>query len=167
MRLSHLGREVGLLSERRAALVRTRKEVVDAEILRLETTRVGTDTLAQMLRRPEVSYRDLPQTNPTLSLDQVQQVEIVLKYAGYINRQEAEIAKFRTLEDKQIPAAFDYATVPSLRAEARLKLNQIQPGTVGQASRISGVSPADISILLVWLKRANAATGRGDEAQPD
>ena len=167
LRLSHLGREVGLLSERRAALVRTRKEVVDAEILRLETTRVGTDTLAQMLRRPEVSYRDLPQTNPTLSLDQVQQVEIVLKYAGYINRQEAEIAKFRTLEDKQIPAAFDYATVPSLRAEARLKLNQIQPGTVGQASRISGVSPADISILLVWLKRANAATGRGDEAQPD
>jgi tRNA uridine 5-carboxymethylaminomethyl modification enzyme len=83
----------------------------------------------------------------------IQQVEITLKYAGYIARQQTEIEKFKDLEDKQIPINFDYSIVPSLRSEARQKLGQIRPGTIGQASRISGVSPADISILLVWLKR--------------
>jgi tRNA uridine 5-carboxymethylaminomethyl modification enzyme len=87
-------------------------------------------------------------------MDVQQQVEIILKYAGYIARQENEVAKFKDLENKQIPDAFDYTTVPSLRPEARQKLTKIKPGTVGQASRISGVSPADISILLVWLKRS-------------
>ena len=100
-----------------------------------------------------MTYKELPSQNKELSDEVVEQVEIVLKYAGYISRQENEIAKFKNLEDKQIPTGFDYATVPSLRNEARQKLVKIRPGTLGQASRISGVSPADISILMVWLKR--------------
>ena len=83
-------------------------------------------------------------------------MEIVVKYAGYIARQESEVAKFKNLEDKQIPAEFDYASVPSLRIEARQKLKEIRPATLGQAARISGVSPADIGILMVWLKRGSA-----------
>ena len=84
------------------------------------------------------------------------QVENAIKYAGYIARQENEVARMKNLEDKQIPAGFDYADVPSLRIEARQKLMKIRPGTLGQASRISGVSPADIGILSVWLKRGSA-----------
>ena len=83
----------------------------------------------------------------------IQQVEISIKYAGYVERQEFEVEKFKTLEDKIIPDAFDFSTVPSLRLEARQKLCKIRPGTIGQAARISGVSPADISILMVHLKR--------------
>jgi tRNA uridine 5-carboxymethylaminomethyl modification enzyme len=94
----------------------------------------------------------------------VEQVEIAAKYAGYIARQENEVARFRNLEDKQIPKAFDYSSVPSLRNEARQKLSKIRPGTVGQASRISGVSPADISILMVWLRRAGAGESKTSEA---
>src|SRR5205807_2347804 len=91
-----------------------------------------------------------------LDLDVRQQVEITVKYAGYIARQQNEIDRFKDLEHKQIPATFDYSLVPSLRHEARQKLSSIRPATVGQASRISGVSPADISILLVWLKRSGS-----------
>jgi len=101
-----------------------------------------------------VNYEQLPGTKPPLSSEVAQQVEIAIKYAGYIQRQEAEIAKFRSLEDKQIPPAFDYDRITSLRSEARQKLCRIRPATLGQASRISGVSPSDIGILMVWLKRA-------------
>ena len=82
-----------------------------------------------------------------------EQIEIAVKYAGYIERQEQEIGKFKTMEDKQIPEWLDYERVPSLRKEARLKLQQIRPRTLGQAARISGVSPADVSIVMVWMKR--------------
>lgn len=92
----------------------------------------------------------------------VQQVEIELKYAGYIARQEEEIAKFKSVEEKQIPPGFDYSAVPSLRNEARQKFAKIRPATLGQASRISGVSPADISMLMVWLKRGEAQTIQAD-----
>lgn len=95
----------------------------------------------------------MPNQNEALSDDVIQQVEIAVKYAGYIDRQEIEVEKFKRLEDKEIPNIFDYSTVPSLRLEARQKLAKIRPTTIGQAARISGVSPADISILMVWLKR--------------
>ena len=121
--------------------------------MRLQVTRAGTETLAQLLRRPEISYRELPGADFTLGEEIANEVEILLKYAGYINRQEAEVRKLISLDTKQIPTNFDYATVPSLRNEARQKLTKIRPATIGQASRISGVSPADISILMVWLKR--------------
>ena len=113
-----------------------------------------------MLSRPEIKYKDLPNRNDNLSDDIVQQVEITVKYAGYIERQELEVEKFKSLEDKAIPDAFDFSTVPSLRLEARQKLSKIRPVTIGQAARISGVSPADISILMVCLKRWGVANGQ-------
>jgi tRNA uridine 5-carboxymethylaminomethyl modification enzyme len=157
LRLSTLGYELGLLPERNYLKFRAKAEAIASEIQRLETTRSGSETLAQKLRQPEIRYCDICNNN-TLSSEVTAQVEISIKYAGYIARQENEVGKFKDLEDKQIPASFDYATVPSLRPEARQKLTKIRPGTVGQASRISGVSPADISILLVWLKRATQKT---------
>lgn len=151
-RLSRLGYEVGLLPERNFRRFESKQRAVDAEIERLEQTRRGAETLAQLLRRPEISYTDITDNNG-LTTEIGRQVEITLKYAGYIARQESEVAKFKDLEAKRIPEHFDYASVPSLRPEARQKFLQIRPTTVGQASRISGVSPADISMLLVWLKR--------------
>ena len=102
-----------------------------------------------------MNYRNLPNRNENLSDEIIQQVEITVKYAGYVERQEIEVARSKNLEDKNIPLSFDFSTVPSLRLEARQKFEKIRPLTIGQAARISGVSPADISILLVWLKRAN------------
>ena len=153
LRLSDIGHKVGLLPERKARLVQEKQQRINAEILRLETTRSGCETLAQVLRRPEIRYEDLPNPKGRLTDEVIQQVEIAIKYAGYISRQEDEVAKFKNLEDKHIPETFDYSTVPSLRSEARQKFIQIRPATLGQASRISGVSPADISILMVWLRR--------------
>jgi tRNA uridine 5-carboxymethylaminomethyl modification enzyme len=102
----------------------------------------------------------------------VAQVELETKYAGYIARQSAEIERTRNLADKKIPEPFDYSEVPSLGSEARQKLTRIRPLTVGQASRIPGVSPADISVLIVWLKRAGptgpgAATSPSEAPDPD
>ena len=100
-----------------------------------------------------MTYFSLPQPNPEVSPEIAEQIEIAVKYAGYIDRQEQEIGKFKSMEEKQIPDWLDYGTVPSLRKEARSKLQQIRPRTLGQASRISGVSPADVSIVMVWMKR--------------
>ena len=165
LRLSSLGHEVGPLPEAKARLVAAKAEAIHSEILRLQSIRLGPDTLAQLLRRPEVSYRQLPDRNESLSAEIVRQVEIALKYEGYIARQEEEICKAKNLEDKQIPPSFDYTLVPSLRAEARQKFQQIRPATLGQASRISGVSPADIGILMVWLKRSGADAVKAVEPQ--
>ena len=123
--------------------------------------------MAKILSRPEVTYRDLPNKNEALADDVIQQVEIAVKYAGYIERQEVEVEKFKNLEDKMIPEIFDFSTVPSLRLEARQKLAEIRPATIGQAARISGVSPADISILMVWLKRYGGSNpGDGPSTNP-
>ena len=157
MRLSEIGYEIGLLPERNFRKFQIKRSAVKEEIRRLSSTRVGTDLLLQQLRRPEIRYQDLPSRNPDLAVEVVEQVEIEIKYEGYIDRQETEIARFQTLESKQIPDWLNYEAVPSLRTEARMKLQKIRPGTVGQASRISGVSPSDIAILLVWLKRGPQA----------
>jgi tRNA uridine 5-carboxymethylaminomethyl modification enzyme len=121
--------------------------------------------LTKILSRPEVTYNILPKRNETLSQEVVQQVEIAVKYAGYIDRQELEVQKFKKLEDKSIPNTFDFSTVPSLRLEARQKFTKIRPATIGQAARISGVSPADISILMVWLKRSANANRQNDSVK--
>jgi len=160
LRLSTLGFEIGLLPEHNYAQYKIKSQAIADEIVRLERTRMGSETLAQRLRQPEIRYDDVCD-NIYLSKEIREQVEITLKYAGYIVRQENEVGKFKDLEAKQIPAAFDYGLVPSLRQEARQKLATIRPGTVGQASRISGVSPADISILLVWLKRSGQKSSAG------
>lgn len=153
LRLSEIGHEIGLLPDRNYRHFVAKREAIAAELSRLQATRVGTETLAQKLRRPEVTYAQLPQRRVDLAPEIVQQVEIALKYEGYIQRQELEVEKFKTLEDKEIPAWVDFAIVPSLRHEARQKLAKIRPATIGQAGRISGVTPSDVGILLVWLKR--------------
>jgi tRNA uridine 5-carboxymethylaminomethyl modification enzyme len=153
LRLGALGYEIGLLPARNARKLEAKRTAIEDELARLEKTRVGPDTLAQLLRRPEMTYANLPGRDDQLSVEVIQQVEIFLKYEGYIARQEIEVAKLKSLEDKQIPAWMDYSKVPSLRTEARQKLAKIQPATLGQAARISGVSPSDIGILMVWLKQ--------------
>lgn len=155
LRLCDLGYEVGLLPERHHRCFLAKRKAIEEELRRLESTHTSTGSLAQMLRRPEVSYANLAGGLTSLDPDVTQQVEIVIKYAGYIERQEADVAKFRSMEDKRIPDDIDYHQVPSLRMEARQKLAKIRPSTLGQASRISGVSPSDISLVLVWMKRGS------------
>jgi len=166
LRLSKIGREIGLLSERNYQVFCAKEKSIHNELKRLYSTYYVSDSLAKILSRPEVVYKKLPHQNLDLSDEVLQQVEIAVKYAGYIDRQEVEVEKFKNLEDKIIPAAFDFATVPSLRLEARQKFDQIRPTTIGQAARISGVSPADISILMVWLKRYGGSGG-GNSLSPD
>ncbi len=157
LRLATLGHEIGLLPKRNFDQFQAKKLAIETEIDRLEKTRAGTETLAQLLRRPGVTHEELPGAKPELAREVIEQVEIVLKYEGYIARQELDVAKFKQLEGKQIPDDFDYAAVHSLRTEARQKLTKIRPATLGQASRISGVSPSDMGVLMVWLKRGSAA----------
>jgi tRNA uridine 5-carboxymethylaminomethyl modification enzyme len=158
LRLSELGHEIGLLPDRNHVKLITKIKVINNELNRLYKTYYASDSLAKILSRPENYYKHLPNRNDTLSEEIIQQVEIAIKYAGYITRQELEVEKFKMLEDKKIPDTFDFSSVPSLRQ----KLCKFRPGTIGQAARISGVSPADISILTVWLKRAAGANGHSD-----
>jgi tRNA uridine 5-carboxymethylaminomethyl modification enzyme len=164
-RLSEIGHQVGLLPQHCHLVFQKKMQDIYSEVDRVEKTRVGATTLAQMLRRPEVSYRDLPSINPDLSEEVIRQVEIEVKYAGYIERQGDEIARFRKMEDKMIPEGFDFSRIPGMKTEARMKLERIRPRTLGQASRISGVSPADVSLLIVWLRRVQ--TQPGGEVGPD
>ena len=156
LRLSQMGHEIGLLPNHNHRKYQVKEDAINSEISRLYKTYYESDSLAKILSRPEMSYNDLPNRNEALTDEIVQQVEITIKYAGYIERQELEVKKFKTLESKAIPDVFDFSTVPSLRLEARQKLAKIRPATIGQAARISGVSPADISILMVCLKRWGA-----------
>jgi tRNA uridine 5-carboxymethylaminomethyl modification enzyme len=157
LRLSQIGHDIGLLSTRNYNQFNAKESAVNNEIKRLQSTFNNTDSLAKILSRPEVLYKDLTNRDDQLTPDVIQQVEIAIKYAGYIDRQEVEVDKFKNLENKEIPSEFDFSTVPSLRIEARQKLAKIRPATIGQAARISGVSPADISIILVSLKRWGSA----------
>lgn len=156
-RLSQIGYEIGLLPERNYRKFQVKQDAILRELDRLSKTRVGQDTIEQLLRRPEVSYRDLPHSDYSLAEEVTLQVEIAVKYAGYIERQGLEVERLRSLEDKEIPIGLEYNIVPGLRTEARQKLAKVMPKTIGQATRISGVSPADVSILLVWLKRGSTS----------
>lgn len=153
LRLSDLGYDIGLLPERNYRRFQTKLKAIREEISRLQRVRVGTTSLHQILRRPEIRYSQLPGKDDTLPSEITEQIEITVKYEGYIQRQELEVDRFKTLEDKSIPAWLEYDAIPSLRTEARLKLSKIRPATLGQASRISGVSPADVSLIMVWMKR--------------
>ena len=173
-RLSHIGHRIGLVSDERLQAVEDKYRAVEAEMQRLERTHVAptealqallTDkgtaptttgaSLADLLRRPQLSYADLAPFDPDRpALDRAvtQQAEIRLKYAGYIKRQLKQVAEFERLERRALPEDIDYTTVTCLRLEARQKLQEIRPRNIGQASRISGVSPADIAALMVWLQ---------------
>ncbi len=175
LRLTKYGYEVGLISEERYRKLKEKEAMIEAEIVRAkETTIGGTEkvqelltelgstplksgsTLAELITRPELTYdmlAPIDKNRPSLPADVTEQVEIELKYEGYIRRQMSQVAQFKKMEHKRIPEDIDYDAIPSIRIEARQKLKQVRPENVGQASRISGVSPADISVLLVYLGR--------------
>src|SRR5699024_9313017 len=121
----------------------------------LSSTPLNTATsLAELIRRPELNYdllEAIDPKRPILPQDVIEQVNINIKYEGYIKRQLSQVQQFKKLEEKKIPENIDYDKVPSLRIEARQKLNMFRPVSIGQASRISGVSPSDISVLMIYL----------------
>jgi len=151
-RLFDRAKELGIVPEADLDETSSLKEEIDAEIVRLEKTFHKGASLAQTLRCPGESYRTLPGANLNLPAEVIEQVEISVKYEGYIKREQGRIASFQTLEKVCIPKGFDYDAIVALRFESREKLKKILPETLGQAARISGVNPADISILSVWLK---------------
>ena len=175
LRLREIGYEIGLVSEEEYQYVLWKKKAIHTEIERLEKKTIGTGekvqsflkqhnstllksgtTLAELIKRPELNYNDLAELDDErekLPEDVCKQVDINLKYEGYIRRQLQQVAQFKKLEKKKLPVDFDYSVVKSLRNEAVQKLNLYQPLNIGQASRISGVSPADISVLMVYLSR--------------
>ena len=175
LRLTAIGHEIGLISDERYQKLNDKKRQIDEEIKRLQTATIGTTpqvqafleqhnstllksgmTLEELLKRPEICYNDLKEIDtkrPELPEAVTQQVEISIKFEGYIKRQLQQVEQFKKLEKKKLSLDFDYSQVPNLRKEAIQKLNEYQPASIGQASRISGVSPADISVLLVYLNR--------------
>jgi tRNA uridine 5-carboxymethylaminomethyl modification enzyme len=154
LRLTPLGRVARLVGDQHWSLFQAKQAAVQSELDRLRKTRNGSNTYAEIIRRPEITYRALPIADPNISEEVAQEVEIQLKYEGYIARDIEQIERFRKLEDKTIPIWINYDSIDALRFESRQKLTRFRPHSIGQASRIPGVTPADIAILLVWLKRA-------------
>lgn len=174
-RLTRIGYQVGLISEERYQHLLEKERLINEEVARLETVFVGCTenvqktlkrynstelksgtSLAELLKRPEIKYEYLAEIDPErpeLSKEVTDQVEINLKYDGYIKRQLKQVEQFKKLENKKIPMDLDYKEIGSLRAEAVQKLEAYRPLSIGQASRISGVSPADISVILVYLEQ--------------
>ena len=173
LRLRKKGYQVGLVSEEDYQKLLTKEREIKVEIERLEHTNIGNTepvqklleqykstplksgtTLAELIRRPELSYEaiaSLDKERQELSWDVKEQVDINIKYDGYIRRQLKQVEQFKKLEARKIPEDLDYEQIGSLRIEARQKLEAYRPISIGQASRIAGVSPADISVLLVYL----------------
>jgi tRNA uridine 5-carboxymethylaminomethyl modification enzyme len=151
-RLLNKAKQLGIISPGDIKEISKQNSLIATEIMRMEKTFSNGCSLAQLLRRPENSYRHLPQSDTALAEDVVRQVEIEVKYAGYIKREKERIEASRKQERQQIPIGVNYHIINGLRNEAVEKLSSIQPENIGQASRISGVSPADISILSMWLK---------------
>ena len=174
-RLCHIGAEVGLVSPERLAAVEEKYNLVRRELNRLESTGVAASEalnamltqretapvansarLADLVRRPQVSYADIAPFDPDrpeLPLAVTEEVEIQLKYAGYLQRQLRQVEEFKKEEARLLPENMDYMAISGLRLEAQEKLSQIRPMSIGQAGRISGVSPADIAVLLIWLEQ--------------
>ncbi|MBY0232930.1 MAG: tRNA uridine-5-carboxymethylaminomethyl(34) synthesis enzyme MnmG [Gemmataceae bacterium] len=153
-RLTPVGRRIGLVNDEDWARLGRKEAAIAALTRHLETGRHQGDSLMKRLRRTETTWEQLQGMDPSLPsvpADVREQVVLEAKYAGYIGRQAEQVERFKGLESRAIPAAFDYAAVPQLRHEAREKLSRIRPATLGQAGRISGISPADLSILLIHL----------------
>jgi tRNA uridine 5-carboxymethylaminomethyl modification enzyme len=154
LRLTTIGRSVGLVDENHWSVFQQKHQRITLEIDRLRKIRDGQNSYAEILRRPEIVYSDLSIADLSLPADVTQEVEIQLKYEGYIARDLEQIERFRKLEDKLLPAWIDYDKISAIRYESRQKLTRFRPDSIGQASRLPGVTPADIAILLVWLKRS-------------
>ena len=175
LRLTPLGREIGLVGDERWNRFRAKKQAIEAEIRRLERVTIplseglnamlvsretspvtaGTKA-AELLRRPQIGYGDISPFDPSapaLPKEVWEQAEIEMKYAGYIKKQLAQVEQMKKLESRLLPEEMDYREVSGLRLEAQEKLNRVKPLNIGQASRISGVSPADISVLMIWLEQ--------------
>lgn len=177
LRLREKGYQIGLISKEQYQSLLKKKQMIKEEICRMKEHTVGASkenqdflirhnsstlktgsNLAELVCRPELSYEILSEIDPdrpSLPADVIEQVEIEIKYEGYIERQLRQVEQFKKMERKKIPADIDYDSVPSLRIEARQKLKSFHPISIGQASRISGVSPADVSVLLVYLEQYN------------
>ncbi|MBE5980283.1 MAG: tRNA uridine-5-carboxymethylaminomethyl(34) synthesis enzyme MnmG [Paenibacillaceae bacterium] len=175
LRLMGIGHQIGLISDERYKELLKKEEAIELEIKRLESTNMGASskvqeflekhgstplktgtTLAELVRRPELDYvmlTDIDTNRLPLPNDVMEQVDINIKYEGYIRRQKQQVSQYKKLENRKLQAEFDYAEVKGLRREAIQKLNLYKPLSIGQASRISGVSPADISVLLVYLEQ--------------
>jgi tRNA uridine 5-carboxymethylaminomethyl modification enzyme len=173
-RLTEIGRRVGLIDDARYEKYLEKKAMIEREIARMEKTviapsvevnaflkdngssEISTGTkLSELLRRPELSYKALASIDkerPTLPSGVVRTAEISVKYEGYVKRELAEVERQKRLEEKRIPESIDYRSIIGLRLEAMEKLEKIRPLNIGQASRISGVNPADISVLLIYLQ---------------
>lgn len=179
LRLTPLGYEIGLIDKERYESLLEKQKMIEKEIKRIKSISVGGTekvqallrqcgsnilqsgiTLGELIRRPELNYdllASIDETRPDLPKDVCEQVNINVKYEGYIDRQLKQVKQFKKLEKKKIPQEFDYSRVSSLRTEAMQKLSDIRPESVGQAARISGVSPADLSVLLVYLEKYNVS----------
>lgn len=180
LRLTAKGHEIGLISDERYAKLQAKKARIEAELARLQKIRIkpGDEvdrfieqhgdndlkdavTAANFLKRPYVNYQTLlkfiPAADEQLNREEIEQVEIQLKYAGYIKKEEERIAKLKKMEAKKIPNDIDYEDIDGLATEGRQKLEKIRPETMAQASRISGVNPADLAILSVYLQSGYAA----------
>lgn len=179
LRLTEVGRQIGLVSDEAYEKFTTRKRQIETEIERLRSIKITPNervqavlreaessplakpcALADLLRRPELNYDIINLIDPAdenLPEQVCESIEIELKYEGYIQRQESQVNRFQDLERHFIPEDFDYKSISAMRNEAREKFNRIQPRSVGQASRIPGISPADISVLMVMLKKAKGA----------
>ena len=153
LRLTEIGNDIGTVKNRNYTSFGIKKQSINSEIERLKKTFDGAVSLEQLLKRNEMSYEKLPQARHDLPAMVRQQVEIIVKYSGYIDRQEDEVARFRQMEDKQIPDWLEYENISGLRNESRQKLADHRPATLGQASRISGISPSDVSLIMVQMKR--------------
>ena len=176
-RLTEIGYEIGLISEERYEHLKEKEKKIAEEIERVKHVNIGTSekvqklleqygstslvsgtTLAELIRRPELSYEalaEIDEERKALPAEVIEQVNINIKYDGYIKRQQRQVEQFKKLENKKIPEEINYDEIQSLRIEAKQKLNAIRPVSIGQASRISGVSPADVSVLLVYLGGKN------------
>ena len=180
LRLTERGYEVGLVKNDRYEKYLNKKEIVQQETERLKkkilqpeeieefmekrgsTPLKSAMSLYELLRRPEITYDDsaeIDDERPALSRHQKTMMEVQIKYEGYIEKQRQQIEKFKRLENKKLPADFDYDEIEGLRLEARQKLNSFKPLSIGQASRISGVSPADINVLLIYMEKLRRKNG--------
>jgi tRNA uridine 5-carboxymethylaminomethyl modification enzyme len=174
-RLTPIGHKIGLISDSRYELLQNKISLTEKEIKRISSLNIAPDDsinefltekgtaplttgckLADLIRRPQITYSSLAPfdpSRPVLTDDVCEQIELQIKYEGYISKQLQQIEQMRSFEKKKLPENTDYSDIRGLRLEAAEKLNKIQPVSIGQASRISGVSPADISLLIVWLQQ--------------
>ena len=175
LRLTEIGYEIGLVSEERMQKVREKKALIEAEVARVKEIPIGANaktqevlerngssplnngtTLGELIRRPELDYEkllDLDVEHKELPQDVIEQINIEIKYEGYIARQQKQVDEFRRVENRKLDENIDYKSISGLRLEAGQKLDKFKPHSIGQASRISGVTPADISVLLVYLSK--------------